>query len=216
MSEFARLLRYAIPGGVFELLLAVGLFLTRGDDTLQLKDIGQSGQVWVTLSVAAAFPLGFLISVIANEIAWLWHKICPRRRLWGRISTTCILDIVQNESPYHRLSQKVERSEDKQSLVEIILRSYNKGNAYQAAGDRLRSLADLMNGMMNAAVAVALSLLLCAAVCIRNDDVDVVRAKVFFGVALALLFCLWMAERRLAWIAEAFAIGMIRARWRDD
>ena len=220
MSEFTRLLRYAIPGGVFELLLAVGLFLTNGDEILQLKGIGMSGQVWITLSIAAAFPLGFLISVIANEIAWFWHWICTHRRLWGRISTTCILDIARREYPHRRLLQKVEGSEAEQSFVEIILRSYNEGEAYRAANDRLHSMADLLNGIMNASVAVVLAVLLCAALLlctafgIREADVDVAHTKIFFGVTLVLLLCLWMAERRLARIAEAFAIGMIRARWR--
>ena len=116
----------------------------------------------------------------------------------------------------------VSRKEIEQSLVEIILRSYNGGEAYRAANDRLRSMADLLNGLMNASVAVVLAVLLCVAVLlctvfgIREADVDAVHTKIliFFGVTFVLLRCLCVAECRLARIAEAFAIGMIRARWR--
>lgn len=238
MSEFARLLRYAIPGGVFELLLAVGIFVTHGDDTLQLKDIGMSGQVWVTLSVAAAFPLGFLISVMANEIAWFWHKARQWKiwhrdtklcypRLWGRISTCRIINIVSAQYPHRIWLRRVSidmgdrhRDERVQAFVEVTLRFSHKGESYRDASQRLRSMADLMNGMINAVVAVALAFLLCTALQVYGAafvdevDVNVVRTVIFCGVALALLGCLWMAERRLARIAEAFAIGMIRAQWR--
>ena len=244
MSEFARLLRYAIPGGVFELLLAVGLFLT---NTLQVKDIEQSGQAWVTLSVAAAFPLGFLISVIANEIAWfchwagrwkIWRHVCFWRdakicqpRLWGRISTCRVINILTTEYPrliwLRQISTDMgDRHSDKsvQAFVEVALRFSHKGESYTDAFQRLRSLADLMNGLVNAAVAVALALLLCAALLVnsahmRDANVDVFRTVLcwsFYLVILVLLLCLWMSERRLARIAEAFAIGMIRARWGDD
>lgn len=243
MLEFARLLRYVIPGGVFELLLAVGLFLTHRDDTLQLKDIGQSGQVWVTLLVVAAFPLGFLVSVIANEIAWFWHgvrqreiwrrvcfwrdaKIC-QPRLWGRISTYRILSIVAAEYPHrvwlrqvHADMRGFHRKEIEQAFVEVVLRFSHGEESYRDASQRLRSMADLMNGMINSTVAVALAFLLCAALqlygvaFVDEADVNVVHTLIFCGVTLTLLTCLLQAECRLARITEAFAIGMIRAQWR--
>lgn len=235
MSEFARLLRYAIPGGVFELLLAVGLFLT---NTLQVKDIEQSGQAWVTLSVAAAFPLGFLISVIANEIAWFRHKarqwkiwsrvyfwrdakIC-QPRLWGRISTCRAISILAAEYPHRIWLRRVcadmgdrHKDESIQAFVEVALRFSHGGESYRDASQRLRSMADLMNGMINSAVAVVLAfLVVCASLCYSVNGVSVTTCALVLVMHVVLFACILMAECRLARIAEAFAIGMIRARWR--
>ena len=242
MSEFARLLRYAIPGGVFELLLAVGLLLIAYPDyTMWVKDIGLSGQALVTLLVADAFPLGFLISVIANEIAWFWHKarqwkiwsrvyfwrdakIC-QPRLWGRISTCRAISIVAAEYPHRIWLRRVcadmgDRYKDEsiQAFVEVALRFSHGGESYRDASQRLRSMADLMNGMINSAVAVILAFLAFLVVCVclhySVNGVSVTTCVLFLVMHVVLFACIWMAERRLARIAEAFAIGMIRARWR--
>ena len=237
MTEVGRLLRYAVPGGIFELL--VGLWLVDAYDYLAPLAVDLSGGGAVaaaTLLVAAAFPLGYLISVIANEVAWLARRFCLERRVWGRIETRRVVEIVQAGGRHRRWLATVRtrmnldagnlhtgRRND-EAFVEVALRMAHGGKAYQAAVDRVRSLADQMNSLINSCVAVALALLVCLAVlgatcALGREDPDNARwalMVLFLGVSVGLVTCIWSAERRVANITEAFVISMILGGWRPD
>ena len=64
-----------------------------------------------------------------------------------------------------------ERREAWEAIVELVQRMANRGQAYRAAVERVRSLADLMNGLLNLWAAVALAALVSAVLTIGLSDV---------------------------------------------
>ena len=141
-----------------------------------------------TLFVAAAFPLGYLISIIANEIAWLPLRFRPESRVRGRIRTDRVLEILGTNGLHSRwlgaaeadMDQRADRQrqsarpneparcgdrqagrQSEEAFVEVLLRMAHRGPAYQDAVTRVRGLADNMNSLLNSCVAVALALTVC-------------------------------------------------------
>ena len=187
------------------------------------------------LLIGAAFPLGYLISVVANEIAWFRLRFRPETRVLGRIQTGRVLRIIRAGSRYRRWLATVQADmshhghrrterEDEEAFVELVQRMAFTGTQYGAAVARVRSLADLMNSLLNSGVAVLLGMLLCAgifAVTARSGGADALVGRLavlaaFSAVAILLLLCIFAAERRVANIADAFVVGMIRGTWRGD
>lgn len=231
MSEFARLLRYAIPGGVFELAVATWVFVGIEAGAYNTTAIQVTEPALIALLIAATFPLGFLISVVANEIAWLLYPLyprCPRGRLWGRIGTTRIMCIARRS--HHWMSDVVAEMQpstcyDEQAYVEVVLLSAHSGSMYAPVNARLRSLADLMNGLVNVAVAVLIALVVGVLAVVFRLASELSVGALNFDVLLGILVLAWWslvfillccAEGRVARIAEAFAVAMIGAGWRDD
>ena len=111
-----------------------------------------------------------------------------------------------------------------EAFVEVMLRMAHTGRAYESAVERVRSLADQMNGLINSFVAVSLAALTAAGVFVCTvelgredpDDSRWVLMVLFFAVSAILMPLLWQAERRVANITEAFVIGMIRGKWPTD
>ena len=224
MSEFARLLRYAIPGGVFELAVATWVCVGIEAGAYNPPAVQVTEPALIALLIAATFPLGFLISVIANEIAWRFYPHCPRSRLWGRIDTSRIMNIARRSHNWMSdvtAEMQPKARFDKQAYVEVVVRSAHTGSMYKAANERLRSLTDLMNGLVNVAVAIliapvvgVLAVVFCAmwsGDALDFDTVPLVILALFWLLMFILLCC---SEARVARIAEAFAVAMIGARWR--
>ena len=247
--------------------------------------------------IAAAFPLGFLISVVANEIAWALIRIYPETRVRGRIATARVVELVNRGGPYQRWLQAIcadmnlasanwqRQREAHEAIVELVQRTAKRGVAYREAVARVRSLADVMNSLLNTWTAVAfaasiytivyvlticcdqsaadyfsllawmagVALILAAGVWIagkrcrcvqdramevgsvtllawtllcvgsvvlcQDSGQDLSRLVIFLtfqGIVFALLWCLSMAERRVASITEVFVVGMIRGGWPGD
>ncbi len=105
--------------------------------------------------------------------------------------------------------------------MELLQRMGPGGNAHQAAVDRVRSLADLMNGLISSCTAVGLAVLTAAGIFISTvvlgresaDDSRSILMLLFFVVSGFWMLLLWQAERRVAHVTEAFVIGMIRGDW---
>ena len=181
MTEVGRLLRYAVPGGVFELVLGLWLFADAWScdgavgncllDTIRLADPSMA-----LLLIAAAFPLGFIVAVFANELAWFLLRLYPEARVRGRIGTSRVLAIVERDRPHRHwlratcLSMELaregrqKRRQASEAIVELLLHMANKGEAYRTAVERVRSLADLMNSLLNLWVALTLAAVACTGV----------------------------------------------------
>ena len=96
-----------------------------------------------------------------------------------------------------------------------MLRMAHTGRAYQSAVERVRSLAHQMNGLLIACTSMYVVTLMSG----RDVADDSQRLLTYLAVAagaLVLLFCIPSAERRVAYITEAFVIGMIRGKWPTD
>ena len=226
MSEFARLLRYAIPGGVFEIAVATWVFVGIEAGAYNPTAIQVTEPALIALLIAATFPLGFLISVFANEIAWRLYPRCPRDRLWGRIDTSRVMHIARR-SPrwiYGVIPEMPATPYDEQAYVEVMLRSAHTGSMYAVANERLRSLTDLLNGLVNVAVAILIAPVfgvLAVGFCVVSKmwsgadlDFDVARLVLLALFWLLVFILLCGSECRVARITEAFAVAMIGARWR--
>ena len=225
MTEVGRLLRYAVPGGAFELFLGLWLFA----DALRcegavgnyvLDKIELSDPAIGVLLIAVAFPLGVIIAVVANELAWLALRLYPEARVRGRIDTSRVLAIVERGGPHRRWlgvtrlnmelvgESRQKRRQASEAIVELLQRMANRGEAYGTAVERVRSLADLMNSLLNLWAALILAALVCTGVygltmrLDRNAADDSSALYWFIGIALVVGIGVLVAGRWSSWVRE--------------
>ena len=114
-----------------------------------LERVGPSDPSIAVLLIAAAFPLGFIISVIANALAWLCVWLRSEARVPGRVDTKRVIAIVERGGPhrrwYHATLANMElnrepasrQREASEAIVELLQRMANRGQAYLAAVERV-------------------------------------------------------------------------------
>ena len=236
MTEVGRLLRYAVPGGAFGLWLGLWLFADAWGCECALGDhvlntVALSDSAIGVLLIAAAFPLGFIIAVIANELAWLPLRLHREARVRGRIDTSTVLAMVERGGPHRRwlhvtrsnmeLAREGQQKQRQalEAVVELVQRMAGRGEAYGAAVGRVRSLADLMNGLLNLWTALALAVLVSTGVyglTMRFDPNaadDSSALGLFIGIALVVgggvivagWCCAWVRER----VVEMGALALL-------
>lgn len=218
VTEVGRLLRYAVPGAVFELVLGSWLFADAwgcecavGAWVLSRVEVADPSTA--LLLVAGAFPLGFLISVIANEIAWLLIRLYPETRVRGRIATSRVVALVERGGPHRQwlratraemdfVSEKrSNQREADEATVELVQRMAGRGEAYGGMVDRVRSLADVMNSLLNTGAAVALAALACGIVYGLTMRFDQNAADDWFWLG-------WFAVGALVLVAGVLTLGI--------
>ncbi len=146
MNETGRLLRYAIPGGLFELVLALWLII---DDRYVGYHILTVDSSIAALIAVASFPVGFLVSVVAAEMRWAetWPRL-PGPLDWPRRGAMRLLAW----PPDQELSPLATALID--AVAETTFRTDQARERVPVISNRLQGLLDLMNGLANAVIAL--------------------------------------------------------------
>ena len=220
MNDAARLLRYAAPGALFLLLYGVWFLI---DSHLAERDLPDIGGGTAVLIAGAAIPIGFVAQVISAEITWLWW---PRARRWRPFRTINNRGIVDDQIRAGRTPVTGEGASDVElvGVVDAWIQGSYIDEKHPHALNRLRSVADLYQGLANGTVASALAWLLAvgtvfATSCWLGEPVSRPRIELL-GVCLAVcgLLCWWMcaSHRRVVSMAEAMAREILGNRASDD
>lgn len=213
MNEAARLLRLVAPGSLFLLLYGVWFLIDADLCDRSPPGLGVAGGA---LAAGATIPIGFIAQVLAGEITWLPGL---RERRWRPFST------IDN----HRVSELIrgrQENRSKQELVGIVdiwIHEAPSGAERTQALSRIRSIADLYQGLAHGAVASALAGLLAVATVFVTarwlGDGGIFGSRVeplltLLGVSLVLSILMCLSHRRVVTIAEAMVVELLTPGWR--
>lgn len=213
MNEAARLLRLMAPGSLFLLLYGVWFLC---DSYLCRRDLPQLDTAGVALVAGSVIPLGFLFQVIAGTVTWFpWL----RKQCWRPFAT------IDNREVSQRIRGTDERrsARDLVGIVDVWIHEAYKRAEHPHALNRLRSIADLYQGLAHGAVASLLAGLSAVATVWAAgtwlDDDRMFRSHgglllVFVGVSVLLSLIMCISHRRVVKIAEAMVVEILTPRWR--
>lgn len=229
--DFARWIRYWIPGGVFELALGSWLFF----DSASCQCYGTieiSATEVMLVAAGAALPIGFLASVLGHELYWrrvlrrlddAWASepvefvsyipalepplpdSSPRRARIGRI----VVNLIGSRLPDE------ERAAAEIDLIIRLLKNREKSVA------RLDSLVDNMRGLAASFAAVLAaafsSLILLLVALVAHWDLGVYFADAervailvaWLAICAVTAFLLWIGQRKVCRIAEYYARSLL-------
>lgn len=213
MSEAARLLRLVAPGALFLLVYGVWFFL---DSQLCMRTLPGIDAGTAALVAGATIPIGFVAQVTAAEITWLPGL---RDRCWRPLRTINNRGI----SVRHRGLKEHRPRVDLVGIVDVWIHEAYQREEHPHALDRLRSVADLYQGLAHGAAASFLAALSAGTTILvtwfwlGDDSVLGDRGLLLFGHWAVCGFLIWglcASHQRVVRIAEAMVdeILVLRAR----
>ena len=149
MNEAARLLRLVAPGALFVLLYGAWFVI---DTNLCDRPLPQINAGGAALVAGAAIPIGFVAQVIAAEITW-----CPllQERPWRPLRT------INNRSVSQQVRgiREARPDLDLVGIVDVWIHEGYKNAEQPHVLNRLRSVADLYQGLGHGAVSALMAIL---------------------------------------------------------
>ena len=153
MNEAARLLRLLAPGTLFLLLYGVWFVL---DSNLCNRSLPQVSGGAVALVGGAAIPIGFVAQMVAAEITWLR---CLQGRRWRPFLTINNRKVAQQI----RAIGEGEPDLDLVGIVDVWIHEAYADTKHAHTLNRMRSVADLYQGLAHGSVVSAMAGLVAVA-----------------------------------------------------
>ena len=212
MNEAARLLRLIAPGALF-LLVYGGWFAV--DSHLYGRTLPQISAGAAALVAGAAIPIGFVAQVIAAEITWF--PLLQKRR-WRPLRT------INNRS----VSQQIRGIREARSdvhlvgVVDVWIHDAHRNAEHPHLLGRLRSVADLYQGLSHGAVASLMAIVAILGTSMVTWDWPVglddgERLAVLIaslGVCVLLFFGMCRSHQRVVTIAEVMVVEALTRKGR--
>ena len=214
MNEAARLLRLLAPGTLFLLVYGVWFVL---DSNLSDRSLPEVNVGVVALVGGAAIPIGFVAQMVAAEITWLR---CLEGRQWRPFLTINNRNVAQQI----RVIGQEESNVDLVGIVDVWIHEAYIGEDHPHALNRLRSVADLYQGLAHGSVVSAMAGLIAAATvfatsCWPGEDPvgspRIALLVVCLAVCVVLSWRMCTSHRRVVGIAETMVREILTRRRRS-
>ena len=211
MNEAARLLRLLAPGTLFLLLYGVWFVI---DSNLCNRSFPRVSVGAVALVGGAAIPIGFVAQMVAAEITWL-------RWLQGRHWRPFLTINNRNVAQQIRVIGQDESDVDLVGIVDVWIHEAYIGEDHPHALNRLRSVADLYQGLAHGSVVSAMAGLVAGATvfatsCWPGDEPlgssRIALLIVCLAVCAVLSWRMCTSHRRVVGIAETMVREILTRR----